>query len=239
MRRFAAAVAVLLLAACGSAEQDLAATPTARATLAGPTATATPTPTEPAQEPAQDPVPQPAATPSPSPAGPPVTAGAPTATCVNGWVTPDPGTELAEFPRETLRAHLGLASVDELVVGAVRYFTGPEDVEVVDPRPEVERWYVEAILVSEPAPAGRWMIRRTGIGSGITADAPHGTTGFGPGLWWSSDAGGFDPFDPPCTAANGPYCPCAWGVGGCSCDDPTVPACTGPPPEVMGCLDGV
>jgi hypothetical protein len=235
VRRWLAAVVVLLLVACGSpSDQGPAAEETGQ-----PSGRAMPAATEPAREPAEAPAPEPAPTPSPSTAGPSAVGGAPSGTCVNGWATPDPGTELATFPLETLRTYLGLGSVDELVVDTVRYFTGPEDVEVVEPRTQVERWYVEAILVSEPAPAGRWMIRRTAVGSGVVADAPYGTTGFGPGLWWSSDAGGYDPFDPPCTAAHGPYCPCAWGVGGCSCDDPAQPACTGPPPEVMGCLDGL
>lgn len=198
-----------------------------------------PTPSEAESAAGASPEAVPAQSPSPDRGAPPARGGAPSVTCINGWATPELGSEAATFPLDALRAHLGLGSADELVVDTIRYFTGPEDVEIVEPRRDVERWYVEAVPVAEAASAGRWLIRRCDAGSGVAAFAPSGTTGFGPGLWWSRSAGGYDPFDPPCTPANGPYCPCAWGIEGCSCENPNQPACTGPPPEVMGCLSGL
>jgi len=121
----------------------------------------------------------------------------------------------------------------------MRYFDGPEDVEVISPRRNVERWYVDAYQQNDSSIAGRWIVRRIDIGEGVAYEADAGTTGFATGTWWSRDAGGYDPFTPACTADNGPYCTCDWGVDGCSCADTSQPACTGPPPEVMGCLEGL
>ncbi len=138
-----------------------------------------------------------------------------------------------------IRAYLGLSAGDLFVVNEMRYFDGPEDVELIAPRRNVERWYVDAYQQNDSTITGRWIVRRIDIGEGVAYEAPAGTTGFATGTWWSQDAGGFDPFTPACTIDNGPYCTCDWGVDGCRCDDTSKPACTGPPPEVMGCLAGL
>ena len=161
------------------------------------------------------------------------------ATCVNGWITPTHGTDLRTFPLDMIRVHLGLDADDLFIVNEMRYFVGPEDVEVIAPRRDVERWYVDAFLQNDPSIAGRWIVRRIDIGEGVACEADAGTTGFATGTWWAPFAGGYDPFTPACTSDNGPFCTCHWGVGGCNCADAGQPACTGPPPEVMGCLAGL
>jgi len=168
-------------------------------------------------------------------------SGAASATCVNGWITPTPGTALRKRPLDFIRRRLGLSSDDLFIVDEMRYFTGPEDVEISAPRRNVERWYVEAHLQSDPSVAGRWLVRSCNVGAGIFAEAPAGTVGFAAGTWTSHEEDGtaYDPFTPACTAANGPYCRCAWEVDACSCSDNEHLICSGPSPSVMGCLDGL
>lgn len=161
-------------------------------------------------------------------------------TCVKGWTTPAPGTALRTYPLDMLRISLGLSPGATLVVEETRYFVGPEDVGISAPRRDVERWYVKASVQGDPSVAGRWIVRRTDVGAGVAYQAAHATTGYEPGVWTGHEGEGatYDPFTPPCTATHGPYCPCDWGVSGCSCTDSGRPICTGPPPEVMGCLAG-
>jgi len=161
-------------------------------------------------------------------------------TCINGWATPDPGSALRTVAIDMIRMSLGLSQSDTFVVDQMRYFRGPEDVGIIAPRRDVERWYVEARLRTDPSVAGRWIVRRTDVGEGVAYQAPYGTTGYEPGLWTGEEGEGaeYEPFNPPCTAAHGPYCTCDWGVSGCSCADSASAICTGPPPEVMGCLAG-
>ncbi len=162
-----------------------------------------------------------------------------TDSCVNGWITPVLGAALRTMPLDHIRGYLELGSGDLFIVDEMRYFVGPEDVQVAAPRRDVERWYVEAHQQADPSIAGRWIVRRIPIGEGLAYSADAGTTGFAEGVWWSEVAGGYDPFTPSCVGANGPYCMCDWGVLGCSCTDTDHPICTGPPPEVMGCLAGL
>jgi len=170
-------------------------------------------------------------------------------TCANGWSTPAPGTPFRKLPLDAIREYLGLNSDDLFIVETMRYFTGQEDVGVIAPRDDaVDRWYIEAHLQSDPTVTGRWIVRAFDgdEGGSVMAEAPTGTTGFEPGIWMAETGGEvgsvgeqYDPFDPPCTAANGPYCQCNWGAEGCSCDDDEIPMCTGIPPTVMGCLNGL
>lgn len=167
-------------------------------------------------------------------------SGAASATCVNGWITPTPGTALRTDPLDMIRGSLGLGAGDLFVVDDMRYFVGPEDVEVMAPRRDVEHWYVKASLQADPAVAGRWMVRRINIGQGVAYTADYTSTGYEPGTWvgYEGEGAEYEPFNPPCTATHGPYCTCDWGVSGCSCSDTDHPICTGPPPEIMGCLNG-
>jgi hypothetical protein len=162
------------------------------------------------------------------------------ATCVNGWITPTPGTPLRTMPLDHIRGFLGLSAGDLFVVDEMRYFVGPEDVEVIAPRRDVERWYVKAYQQSDPSINGRWIVRRINIGEGVAYWADYATVGYEEGIWTGYEGEGaeYDPFHPPCTSTHGPYCTCDWGVSGCSCPDTDHPVCWGPPPEVMGCLDG-
>lgn len=166
--------------------------------------------------------------------------GGSTASCVNGWVTPTPGTPLRTDPLDMIRGLLGLSAGDLFVVDDMRYFVGPEDVEIAAPRRDVERWYVKASQQNDPSIGGRWIVRRINIGEGVAYSADYSSVGYEEGTWVGYEGGGaeYEPFHPPCTATHGPYCTCDWGVSGCSCSDTNHPACWGPPPEVMGCLDG-
>ncbi len=233
------ALLICLAVVAGACSDDPSTTdppPTAVATTAAPPTTGSPPTT--GVQPTTAPDPTTAAT---TTVAAPTTlpSGAATATCVTGWFTPSPGSALRTFPLDMIRAHLGLGSGDLFIVNEMRYFDGPEDVEMISPRRNVERWYVDAYQQDDPAIAGRWIVRRIDIGEGVAYEAPAGTTGFATGTWWALDGGGFDPFTPECTVDNGPFCMCDWDVDGCDCADTSQPACTGPPPEVMGCLDGL
>ena len=156
--------------------------------------------------------------------------------CVGGWVAPTPGSELRTFPLDMIRGYLGLGPGALFVVSTMRYFVGPEDVEITAPRRDVERWYVEASQLDDRDIAGRWIVRRIPSGEGVAYQADPETTGFDEGPWWSRDAEDCDPFTPAFEASNGPYCLCESGVLGCSCSDSTRPICTGTPPENLGCF---
>lgn len=188
--------------------------------------------------------------------------GPPSSSCVNGWTTPERGTALRTWPLDQLRGWFnqpdGLFVVDEM-----RHFVGPNSAETIAPRMTVDWWYVEAHLQSDPAIAGRWIYgfeegRWTTDPPlsghvGPWAEAEYGTTGFEPGVWTTyvggDESGGPIPYDPfwagPCTPERGPYCECPWGVLGCGCTSHEgksageIILCSGPPPEVMGCLSGL
>ena len=162
-------------------------------------------------------------------------------TCINGWITPAPGTALWEDGL----GYIGVSAagpVDpfDFVVEVMRYCVGPEDANIFAPRPDVERWYIEGYSEIDPDYRSRWIARRTGIGAGLAWVAPYGSTGFDAGLWedcvdpcrTGNVAGNFcdpgcgeDPQRHPCT----PFAPGMWSPGDCS----------GLPPEVLGCLSGL
>jgi len=181
-----------------------------------------------------------------------VTGGEPTPSCVNGWITPPPGSEprawalhalqsvgwVASKDRASPELRTFLADDDHVVILELRYFVGPEDSNG-GPRREVERWYIEARSRVDPTIGIRWIGRRCSVGEGVPMTAPLGTTGFEVGTWWEMP-GGFDPFEPaPCLPSKGPFCQCPWDVSGCSCQtgEGDRLLCAGPPPEVMGCLE--
>jgi len=128
---------------------------------------------------------------------------------------------------------------DAFVIEDARYFTGPEDANVVSPRPTVERWYIVGYAETDPGFRGRWLLRRTTVGEGLVAVAPHDSTGFGTGVWETCVdtcqtvrpiAGEW--CDPACVedyifrSCEG-LAPGTWTPGDCA----------GPPPEVLGCLE--
>jgi hypothetical protein len=164
---------------------------------------------------------QPPAPPAPSPSvsGRPQTSGAPSPTCVKGWVTPERGSSLRSAVLNMLRNRPG----ERFVVEEMRYFVGPEDGDVVDPRGNVERWYVKAYSELEPRRRQRWLARRAALGSGVDAVAPYESTGYGPSVWRRPDASDeslADPFEHPCRDAR------------------PGEKCMGLPREVLGCLAG-
>lgn len=73
---------------------------------------------------------------------------------------------------------MGLEPSDLFVIDEMRYCVGPEDTEVIEPRRDVERWYVRASLQNDPSFAGRWLVRRIDVGAGVQAVAPYESTGF-------------------------------------------------------------
>jgi hypothetical protein len=163
----------------------------------------------------------------------------PTPSCINGWVTPAPGREHRERALNRIREDLDLGTGDHVVLLELRYFLGPGDVDY-DSAVHIDRWYIEARSRRDPTNAVRWIGRSNLQGTNVCLTAPPGTSGFDAGTWRASACGGKDPFEvlPACLAESGPFCRCSWGASGCSCADGESDQliCTGPPPEVMGCL---
>ena len=154
---------------------------------------------------------------SPSPV--PSTPGGASATCVNGWTTPERGSALRGAVLDMMRVRPG----ERFVVEEMRYVVGPEDAEVLGLHGDVERWYVKATTETEPKRRQRWLVRRAKIGSGIDAIAPFESTGYGPGIWRRPDASDpslADPFERPCQGSK------------------PGEKCMGLPREVLGCLAG-
>lgn len=172
--------------------------------------------------PASAPVPAIKRAPPPAPpivSGRSSSSGAPSPSCVKGWLTPERGSPLRSAALNMLRTRPG----ERFVVDEMRYFVGPEDADVVDRSGNVERWYVKAYSELEPRRRQRWLVRRAALGSGIDAVAPYESTGYGPSVWRRPDARDesvADPFERPCSEAE---------PGG---------KCMGLPREVLGCLSG-
>ncbi len=129
---------------------------------------------------------------------PALPSGGASATCVNGWFTPEPGTPLRRDPLDLMRRDMGLDTTDLFVVDEMRYFVGPEDLNVIEPRRDVERWYVKGYLEADPTFAGRWLVRRV-LGNeaiaGVNGVAGYDTTGYEEGTWttFSGGEGGDEP----------------------------------------------
>jgi len=114
-----------------------------------------------------------------SPAKPPPTSGPKTSSCVNGWITPAPGTPLYEEP-------LRLIAHDEhvrgpIVVTDMRYFVGGESPPPSPPKgylSNIKRWYVKLWARRDPAFQGRFLVESRVFGDGISAVAPYRSEGF-------------------------------------------------------------
>ena len=167
-------------------------------------------------------------------------SGGPSAGCVNGWTTPLPGSAAWTDTLEQVGVGGPWSEIDPtgFVVEQMHYCIGPEDAEIIGPRPDVERWYIVGYAETDPAFRGRWLVRRTGVGFGLVAVAPYTSTGFGSGVWetcpdgcrigrplagdWC-DAGCVEDFQrQPCLG----IAPGTWAPGDC----------TGLPPEVLACF---
>ena len=77
--------------------------------------------------------------------------------CVDGWVTPTPGTALRTDPLDVIREQMGITG--EFLVVEMRYFTGPPPPGLVSTE-VFERWYVKAQLVDDPTFRGRFVVHR-------------------------------------------------------------------------------
>jgi hypothetical protein len=143
---------------------------------------------------------------------------------------PAPGSLRFEEAVEMVRDQLGLAG--ELDVEAIRWFTGPDLVGVIEPRYEpIERWYVKASARDDPGWRARFILqKRSEEIKGIAAVAPWGTFGYRSPDWRAFIGEG--PF------RTVPGLPGEWSgvefdyVTGGDMDNP------GLPDEVIGCLDG-
>lgn len=149
---------------------------------------------------------------------PPVpTSGMPTADCVNGWVTPDPGSTEHEDALGILADQLGVDGPWQL--DAMRYFTGSDG---------VLRWYLRGALTTDANFRGRFLIEARAEDAGVVAVAPYETTDF-----QSPDWTGFTGEGQPQTYLG---LPGQWSgtpydfVSGGSSGAPGLPA------EVIGCV---
>jgi uncharacterized protein YraI len=167
-------------------------------------------------------------------------SGGPSAGCVNGWTTPIPGSASWIDALEQIGVGGPWSEIEPggFVVEQMRYCVGPEDADIIAPRPDVERWYIVGYAETDPSFRGRWLIRRTGVGFGLVAVASYSSTGFGSGVWETCPDGcrigrplagelcdttcAEDYLAPPCSG----IAPGTWSPGDCS----------GLPPEVLACL---
>lgn len=167
------------------------------------------------------------------PEGSPVTRGAPSATCVEGWQTPVRDTPLFTDPLGVVRRTAPVEG--EFVVVDMRYFTGPES----PPSDkgyilEIARWYIKLYVNSDWSYQGRFIIEARRFGRGLAAVAPYDSRGFR-----SPDWTGFQWDSADTEAVAYPGLPGEWrGVpydfvnGGAGIE------IAGLPEEVRGCLDG-
>ncbi len=166
---------LMLLAGCGGDDTGAGSDGGEGATT--PSATDPSDPTPPPTEPS-DPTPPPTAAPGNGSA-----AGSPSADCVEGWVTPERGTELRTEPLDALRARYGLTGL--FVIDDMRYFEGPQDPSIIAPRYDHLRfWYVKASRQDDPSFRARWLLVAPPDGPpAVAATAPWDSAGFGPGDW--------------------------------------------------------
>jgi len=181
-----------VLAACDGG--TVTATLTQISDTPSPAATPTPAPTvSPTAAPTASPTPPPTLAPTPTAtiaATPTATgtpaSGPPAADCIHGWTSPADGDAKRAAGLTILADYMGLT--DALVVDDIRYFTGPDPDNILEPRYEnLKRWYIKAHLSTDPTYRGRWLLeKRTSTVLGVSAVAPWDTTG-----WQSPDWSGF------------------------------------------------
>jgi hypothetical protein len=152
--------------------------------------------------------------------------------CINGWIVPTPGTALRVEPLDIIRGQMGITGKFQVI--EMRYFTGPEVPWILAPRrPVVERWYVKAQLVDDPAFRARWLVeRRSPVVKGIAAAAPFDTAGY-----QSPDWQGFIGERPPHAVEGLPGTWVGMDYDFLVGDDPYLEK-PGLPDEVVHCLDG-
>jgi hypothetical protein len=177
---------------------------------------------------------EPAISPTP-PAAPvvrPETSGAPTADCVNGWITPDEGTPERTNPIGVIRRTSRFAG--DYAIVDMRMFVGPES----PPSDkgylaDIRRWYVKLYAVDDLAYQGRFLVEQRRFGRGVAAVAPYNSEGFSSPDWigFQWDAG-----SPP---QRYPGLPGAWtGVPYDFVEGGEGLTIAGLPDEVRGCMEG-
>lgn len=171
-------------------------------------------------------------TPPALPETPPPTSGAASASCVDGWTTPEAGTADHTLPLKVIRRTARFTG--EPVVVDMRLFTGPEsppsDKGYIA---EIRRWYVKLYAADDLTYQGRFLVESRTFGRGVAAVAPYDTAGFTSPDWigfqWEvGDAPEVYPGLPGAWAG----IPYDFVIGG---EGLTIP---GLPDEVRGCLAG-
>lgn len=117
--------------------------------------------------------------------------------CIDGWVTPEAGTDLRTVPLDALRDNYGVAGL--FVVDEMRYFEGPQDPAIIAPRyPFIRYWYVKASLQDDPGFRARWLLGAPPDREpAVAAVAPYESTGFQPGSWVSFYGESDEPYEYP------------------------------------------
>jgi hypothetical protein len=237
MRRFSVLAAALLLAAvCSMAACDGDAS-VEGAVSAGstPARSAPPTPSPGAD--AATPSSLASPTPPALPQRPPPRRGAPSPTCVQGWVTPPAGSADATDPLGIIGRSTGQDPPYEVV--EMRLFVGPESPPSEGEGAkgylqDIRRWYVKLYAPEDLAFQGRFLVEQRMFGRGLAAVAPYDTEGFR-----SPDWRGFQYDSTDSEPRTVPGLPGTWTgdeydfvTGGEGLDLPGLPA------AVVGCLDG-
>lgn len=129
------------------------------------------------------------ASPTSSPTSVTPASGAPSATCLEGWQTPRPGSALRTEPLDLIRSQQAVTGL--FVVAEMRYFESPELPWIVTNAKVVKTWYVKAYLRSDPSFRGRWLVqRRSAVLAGIAAVAPYTSAGYRSPDWRSFEGEG-------------------------------------------------
>lgn len=159
-----AMLAALAVASCDAdtVGESAALTPSRPASPSPSTATATPTA---------------APTPPALPQRSPLTRGAPSTTCVNGWTTPAEDSHLFTDPLGIVRRTAGVEGPLEVV--DMRTFVGPES----PPSDKgylngIQRWYIKLYAADDLTFQGRFLVEQRRFGRGVAAVAPYDTRGF-------------------------------------------------------------
>jgi hypothetical protein len=216
------AIAAVLVAACESSTPRVDASGSESASGSSPTTpSVVPTPSS--------------ATPTPPavPTGSLPRKGEQSATCVNGWVTPQSDSHVFTDPLGVIRRTTGVQG--PLVVVDMRFFVGPESPPsdkgyLLD----IQRWYIKLYAKDDLSFQGRFLVEFRRFGRGLSAVAPYDTSG-----WQSPDWRGFQYASEDHSNRDIPGLPGTWsGVeydyvkGGAGI---TIP---GLPDQVVGCLSG-
>lgn len=204
----AAGALTVVTAGCGSSSNKAATTPSP--TLAE---SPTPSPSVPAT-----PTAAPSSTSNPGTAT--ISTGAKSASCVNGWVQPAPGSDFYKQATQALQQSQGGGAY---VVKSVRYFAGP--------LPTGGIGAVYYLDVQDPRLSARLLLV-SGAGPASAAVAKTGTTGWKDGDWY-----GFRGSDPAAVVSPLPGIPSPGKWSGPAYDpvSGTTPLLS---PSLTGCLDG-